>query len=226
MKPRNSGETSLVRCLKHGPRLLSLEECLELALANDRHVWRHVTEGLGEEEKARAVFLAFEEGSSERFSPLDALPPVQRAQLLATFEIARRYALHREQLIQVADDIPKSKKRHLALQRIPSELRNESREWIGFVAVYGTGRVGDLCVVERGVRTHVNFDAGDLFGKLLPLKARSFFLFHNHPSGRLVPSSSDLLMTEQISKMARWLNLALEGHWIVYGPRQKEIVEY
>jgi DNA repair protein RadC len=48
----------------------------------------------------------------------------------------------------------------------------------------------------------------------LLLNAKSVILAHNHPSGRLEPSSSDLNMTERIKKACNLLDINLLDHII------------
>jgi DNA repair protein RadC len=55
----------------------------------------------------------------------------------------------------------------------------------------------------------------EIVREALLLNAKSVILAHNHPSGRLEPSSSDLNMTERIRKACELLDLNLLDHIIV-----------
>lgn len=47
--------------------------------------------------------------------------------------------------------------------------------------------------------------------------ASGFFICHNHPSGRLVPSTSDLKLTERLLRAAKIMNVDFIDHLIVGG---------
>lgn len=227
-KRQQYSETALGRCLKHGPQTLSLRECLAVVLGEGdgrsesdqvqtRKVWSRITASLGDRDQERALFLALEELGTLASAQRSPLYAAARARLVAAFEIGRRYHLHRKEVADggLANMTSEENFTFTALSRVSLELRADTREWLGFVPVYGSGRMGDLCLVERGARTHVNFEPADLFGKLLAIKPRAFYLFHNHPSNILVPSLEDLRLTVQIRKMAKPFNLSLRAHWIV-----------
>ncbi|MGZ3697105.1 MAG: JAB domain-containing protein, partial [Bdellovibrionota bacterium] len=144
---------------------------------------------------------------------IHGLGDANRARILAAFEIARRYSRHRHQ--------PATRTRvgwglqNQALQKIPRERRMDAREWLGFVPLYRSGQLGELCVVEHGVRTHVNVDPVEFFARLLALRPQAFYLFHNHPSGTLEPSEPDLDLTRRVKHSAAVLGIRLQGHAIV-----------
>jgi hypothetical protein len=132
--------------------------------------------------------------------------------------MARRYALFRENR---RSESPTAKSQSLlqvaktALSRVPDPWRKEVQEWLGFIPCYRTGEVGQLCIVERGVRTHVNIEPVELFARILALRPQGFVLVHNHPSGDLTPSLPDQEITERVAALARPFGIRMLGHWIV-----------
>ena len=189
------------------------------------------------EEVDRAFFTALEVSGKSYLSEIPGLGPAGQAKILAAFELGRRYSLFRTQNGVDANQRRKSspsilpfprgniqRLTHLALQKISPRDRSEPQEWLGFVPVYRSGQVGQLCVVEKGARTHVNVDPAELFARVLALRPRSIFLFHNHPSGTLMASAEDVRLTEQVRALAQQLNIALLGHWIVTLEDQVEVV--
>ena len=180
------------RCLSQGPKCLSLRECIALILGSGprgkgclglaKEVLHSPGEGLASEDEERAFFTAMEVSGTAHLKGLSGLGAAGQARILAAFELGRRYALYRERTKSQGrsrhklDVIAKQ-----ALERINTDLRNEPQEWLGFVPLYRSGDLGELCLVERGVRTHVNIDPAELFARLLALRPSGFFLFHNHP---------------------------------------------
>jgi DNA repair protein RadC len=214
------------RCLEKGPESLSLRECLALIIGSGpkgvgcmglaSKILSKPGEGLSQTEEERAFFNAVEVAAPGLLHGVFGLGDANRAKLLATFELARRYAIHREQVKRPRNELQTVQElSRRALSKVPVALRNDAREWLGFVPHYRSGETGDLCVVERGVRTHVNIDPGELFARVLALRPQSFYLVHNHPSGNTSPSPQDYDLTRRVQILARQLGLRLLGHWIV-----------
>jgi DNA repair protein RadC len=223
------------RCLAKGARCLSLRECLALVIGSGprgrgclgiaHQILERPGTGLAEPEQESAFFTAMEVAGLTHLADITGLGEAGRARLLASFEIGRRYAAHRETKFR-----EQNAKRRLgnlpenALDRIGAAWRSEPQEWLGFVPIDRSGRLGELCVVERGVRTHVNVDPVELFARLLALRPRAFFLFHNHPSGDLTPSEPDFDLTRRTQALAHQLGIRLMGHGIVGARGERWVV--
>ena len=54
-----------------------------------------------------------------------------------------------------------------------------------------------------------------ILGVALKVAATGIILSHNHPSGNLVPSSSDKQLTEKITEACKWMDLKLLDHIII-----------
>ena len=213
------------RCLKFGARCLSLRECLAVLLGPGSQtriqlasrVLNRPGEHMPDDSIEDAFFTAMEVSAHAHLEGIRGLGPAHQAKLLAAFEIGRRYLIHSQGKRAALSRrvIPGSEVENQALKRVPVHLRAESQEWLGFVALDRADKVGPLCVVERGVRTHVNVDPAELFARILALRPRGLVLFHNHPSGSLTPSEADYDLTERVAELARKFGIELIGHWIV-----------
>jgi DNA repair protein RadC len=213
------------RCLSNGARCLSLRECVAVLLGSGPGgegalgLSSRVLERAGAQEVEAAFFSSMENGGLSHLQDLPGLGDAGRARLLAAFEIGRRYVVHRQARRQRRS--PSSialKDLHVrALSRIGDAPRNEPQEWLGFVPIHPSGSAGGLCIVERGVRTHVNFEPAELFARVLSVRPHGFFLFHNHPSGDLTPSDADHELTRRVRDLSSRLGVRFLGHGIV-GP--------
>ncbi|HAR43225.1 MAG TPA: hypothetical protein DCS07_11455 [Bdellovibrionales bacterium] len=217
------------RCLESGPGHLSFRECLAVILGTgpQKHGCLGLSEiilsqpgkGFSTAEQERAFFTAMEAGGGN-LSSIEGLGPAGRARLLASFEMARRYAAFRIKktpkltLIGTEYSYPPPLST-LALDKIGDFLRSSAFEWLGFVPLHRTGELGDFCLVEKGARTHVNTDPVELFARVLAVRPKGFFLFHNHPSGDTTPSTHDRSLTQETSRLGREFGIRLLGHWIV-----------
>lgn len=217
------------RCLAHGPSVLTLQECLGLLLGSGppgvgsyglaHQLLNRAGAGLPPAEQERAFFTALESSGPAHLESVPGLGPAGQARILAAWELGRRYSHYR---VRPRDLSPEGERNATsspleALARVSTTARFSPHEWIGFVAIYRNGELGNLCIVEKGARTHVNTEPGEFFARLLALRPLGFYLFHNHPSGRLVASPDDIQLTETLAKVAGSLGVALRGHWIV-GP--------
>jgi DNA repair protein RadC len=77
---------------------------------------------------------------------------------------------------------------------------------IGILPIIGT--VNQAVVYPREVLRHA-----------LLCNAVAIILAHNHPSGTLTPSDSDIRLTKQIQETAKTLDIVLHDHVIVAGGR-------
>lgn len=214
------------RCLRSSAQCLSLRECIAIILGSGPRglgalgvadqILKQPGDGLSPSEEAHAFFSALESRGNAYLNSITGLGPAGQSRILAAFEIGRRYALFRSPVRQTDQEtisIPELAAH--ALNRVSPELRAEPQEWLGFVSFHRSGKLGDLCIVERGVRTHVNVDPTELFARILAIRPSAIVLFHNHPSGWLLPSPQDKDLTEKVNEMASLFNIQLIGHWIV-----------
>jgi len=214
------------RCLEAGSSCLSLRECLAIILGTGPReggclglassILQRPGKGMTLPSEEHAFFIAMETTGAAHLKEVKGLGPAGQAKILAAFELGRRYALFKNQKPKNPRKLPTLPELATrSLGKISERARCEPKEWLGFVPIYPSGKVGELCVVENGVRTHVNTDPIELFARILALRPKGFFLFHNHPSGMIQPSPQDLDLTRRVGEISRKLNIQLLGHWIV-----------
>ena len=72
-----------------------------------------------------------------------------------------------------------------------------------------------IASVSKGGITGTVIDPRIVFSIALKRRASCFILAHNHPSGNLRPSDSDLLMTNKFIESGKLLNIHLQDHLII-----------
>lgn len=231
----NLGERPHERCLTQGASCLSLRECValligagpaengSLRLAAD--LLTRLAPDLEGDAQARIFFSSLER-LPESYLSVPGLGDAGRARILASLELARRYADLRAQSKRQAH---REGRKELglperALDLIPQAWRSKAREWLAFIAVDSNGKLGAFSLVEQGVRTHVNVDPIELFARVLFHRPQAFFLFHNHPSGDLNPSPQDEDITRRVDEVSRRLGIRLLGHGIITAESERWIV--
>jgi DNA repair protein RadC len=176
--------------------------------------------GLTRKAQMEVLFQTFELGPDLFKLRVQELPAGARDSLIRSLELAREYSLYREAAAQTKRLSTEPRFPWNLIRDLPAEVRLEAREWLGFWAQSRQGPWSELQWVERGVRTHVNFEARELFARCLPMRPRALVLVHNHPSGNTEPSWVDLQLTRRVGDLCQHLGIELKGHWIV-GPQSE-----
>lgn len=70
-------------------------------------------------------------------------------------------------------------------------------------------------VQQVGTVDHAPVYPREIVGRALELGATALILVHNHPSGDPTPSDSDISMTEEITRAAAALDIAVHDHLII-----------
>jgi len=70
-------------------------------------------------------------------------------------------------------------------------------------------------LISKGGRSGTVADGKLIFKELLDMKASSCILLHNHPSGKLMPSSQDLDLTKRFIQFGKLIDLPVLDHLII-----------
>jgi DNA repair protein RadC len=126
-------------------------------------------------------------------------------QLLAAFEIARRFAKGEALKISGAQDI-------LPLLQ---DIAGKSQEHFVCISLNGANEVIEKRIVTVGLLDRSQVHPREVFADVITDRAATVIFAHNHPSGDLRPSDSDLQMHNQLLEAARILGLRVLDHIIV-----------
>lgn len=96
-------------------------------------------------------------------------------------------------------------------------IRDEPVECMSVVFLNIRSRVLRRYIISRGHMTGTYLDLRELFRAVCLTGATRFILAHNHPSGVLLPSNSDLALTKQVIEAGVLMYTPLIDHFIV-GP--------
>lgn len=94
-------------------------------------------------------------------------------------------------------------------------LKNLDHEevWAAFLTSANT--VISVEMIFKGSLESVVISPRTLLAKALSLNASSLLLYHNHPSGSVLPSESDIKMTNNLKKACTLLEMRLLDHLII-----------
>ncbi|NBV91279.1 MAG: DNA repair protein RadC [Flavobacteriia bacterium] len=143
-----------------------------------------------------------------RLEKFDGIGPAKSTILLAAFELGRRHSAenpHSSFKVANSKDVYSYIKRHLSLlqhEEFILLLMNNNNE-----VIYGKS-------ISRGGLTATIADGRVIFGLAFTHKATGIILCHNHPSGNLKPSKSDILLTQKLLKFGKFIELPILDHLI------------
>ena len=98
-----------------------------------------------------------------------------------------------------------------------SELSEERRETAMALFIDKKGFLVETSHICEGDFDKVSLDVKKLVEKAITAKASSVVLAHNHPSGKMQPSASDIAVTNEVEQIFCRLGIVLKEHYIIFG---------
>lgn len=206
------------RLLNHGPSTLSDAQLLAIFL-------RTGTRGQTAVDVAHSILN--NHGSLANFlnlAPQQAcntvgLGPAKFATLQAALELSRRYLLSEMQ------DQPVLASTTQMQDFIALSLRNRSRECFGALLLNNQHQALHFEIIFEGTHNKAAVYTRDIIKAALDHNASAVVIAHNHPSGSITPSSSDIQITQTIKKALHLVDIALLDHIIVGANRTSSFAE-
>ena len=127
------------------------------------------------------------------------------AQILSSFELARRHLLKEAVKISRSQDV----------LPLVSDLADKRQEHFLCISLNGANEVIEKRIVTIGLLNMSPVHPREVFADVLVDRAASVIFVHNHPSGDLQPSDTDLRMHEQLTEAGKILGLRVLDHIIV-----------
>lgn len=145
----------------------------------------------------------------EQFLTINGIGYAKAITLLAAFELGRRSrceSVTERKVIRSAEDV-------LEFMQDKNAYAEHEEFWVIYLSQSSKILLGDK--ISQGGITSTVVDVRLVIKQAINLNATGLVLCHNHPSGRLVPSTQDRQLTIQIKKAAEFLSLKLLDHVIV-----------
>lgn len=134
---------------------------------------------------------------------------VKAIEIITSLEIGRRKSL--QQALK-KEKISSSKDAYNILQPIIGNLMIEEF-WVIYLS--RSNKILSKEKISQGGITGTMVDNRLIFKHAIELNAVSLIISHNHPSGNIQPSNSDIQITHEIKKAGNLLNITLMDHLIV-----------
>ena len=143
--------------------------------------------------------------SLEDISYIDGIGLAKASQILAGFELARRH------IVKEAIKITETKN----VLPLISDISNKQQEYFVCISLNGANELIEKRIVTVGLLDKSQVHPREVFADVITDRAASFIFAHNHPSGELNPSNSDLKIHEQLTEAAKILGIKVLDHIIV-----------
>lgn len=146
--------------------------------------------------------------SAEQLMKYKGMGPAKAVTIVAALELGRRRKGGKiDKLIL--------KTSRIGAQFCRNLLADYQQEVFLVIFLKTNSQVIDYKILFQGGMNKTIVDPKVIFQHALTLKATQIILCHNHPSGNMTPSHSDLLMTDQIVKGGKLLEIKVVDHFIV-----------
>ncbi len=143
--------------------------------------------------------------SLKMLTGMEGIGLAKAAQILASFELARRYIITESVRVSQASEVVPLLK----------DIAEKQQEYFVCISLNGANEVMEKRVVTVGLLNKTQVHPREVFADAITDRAASVILSHNHPSGELKPSDSDLKIHKQLSDAGKILGIGVLDHIIV-----------
>jgi len=141
----------------------------------------------------------------EELINIDGIGETKACQILASFELARRYLGKNEIKITFPSDV------------LPfvSNICDKRQEHFVCLSLNGANEIIGNRVVTVGLLNSNPVHPREVFSDAIVDRAASIILVHNHPSGNTEPSQEDVAITKRLVQAGEILGVKIHDHIIV-----------
>jgi DNA repair protein RadC len=136
---------------------------------------------------------------------IDGVGLAKASQILSGLELARRYILN--------DRITITEPGHVL--PLLADIIEKQQEHFICISLNGANEVIEKRLITVGLLNNCQVHPREVFADVITDRAASVIFAHNHPSGELIPSKSDLRFQDQLAEAAKILGINIIDHIIV-----------
>ena len=143
--------------------------------------------------------------SREMLLKIGGIGSAKASQILAVFELARRHILDESIKIKDAQDV----------LPLIGDIAGKKQEYFICISLNGANEVIERRIVTVGLLNKTQVHPREVFADVISDRAASVIFSHNHPSGELKPSNSDLKIQDQLTDAGKILGINVLDHIII-----------
>ncbi|MDX1682229.1 MAG: DNA repair protein RadC [Phycisphaeraceae bacterium] len=136
---------------------------------------------------------------------VEGMGPARASQVLAAFELARRYLVKETVRVRDAEDV----------LPLLADIVDKPQEHFVCISLNGAHEVIATRVVTIGLLDRSPVHPREVFADVIADRAAAVIFAHNHPSGSLEPSEADRRVQRQLTEAAEILGIRVLDHVIV-----------
>jgi DNA repair protein RadC len=215
-KPAQYVRLSLVKAMNKADKIDKPREKLEKkgisALSNQELIMLILGSGIkGRNVKAQALdvlkVLEADIGniSFEKLNSISGIGTAKAGQIMAAFELAKRYLIKQSKKIQNVADI---------LEAV-GEIRTKKQEHFVTLTLSGASVLIEKRIVFKGTVDSSLVHPREVFADALIDRAAGIILVHNHPADNPEPSQADIAITTRLCETGKLLGIKVIDHVIV-----------
>ncbi len=141
----------------------------------------------------------------ENLNNIQGIGLAKAAQILASFEFAKRYLIKDGIKIRNADDILK----------LVEDIRNKKQEYFITLTLTGADDLIEKRTVFIGTINQSIVHPREIFANAISDRAEGIVFVHNHPMDNPEPSYDDIEITNRLCEVARIVGIRVVDHIIV-----------
>jgi DNA repair protein RadC len=154
---------------------------------------------------ARLIAVNKDQLTLEKLLSIKGVGSAKASQIVAGFELARRYIL--KESIKITDA--------KAVLPLISFIASKKQEHFICVSLNGAHEVIASRVVTVGLVNRSQVHPREVYADVLTDRASSVIFAHNHPSGHLMPGENDLKIHKQLTEAGHILGITVLDHIII-----------
>ena len=143
--------------------------------------------------------------SLEELTKIEGIGLAKASQILAGFELARRHIVVETVKITEAKDV----------LPLIGRITSKQQEYFICISLNGANEVIENRTVTVGLLDRSQVHPREVFADVITDRAASVIFAHNHPSGALEPSNSDLKIQDQLTEAGKILGIKVLDHIII-----------
>jgi len=141
----------------------------------------------------------------EKLQRLKGVGKARAGQILASFELAKRYLMKPQNKVNNTDDV----------LTLVSDLRNKKQEHFVTITLTGGSTVIEKRTVFKGTINSSGIHPREIFADALNDRASGIIFVHNHPENEVEPSEADIKITHSLCEAGKLLGIKVIDHIII-----------
>ena len=139
---------------------------------------------------------------------VSGLGPSKAAKIIAALELSRRIQFPQSKGTRLVNS-------SVVFHFMKSKFFGLSTETFWMICLNQQSKVIDVIHLFSGGLTSTIVDVRVIFQKLISNESTSFIILHNHPSGNIQPSQSDISITKKLLQASKIFDIKLLDHLII-----------